>query len=143
MVPTVEETQARIQRMLQSIFGQVQVDKDGDFFFRAESTVAFGQILDWGDDDVVFNVWAPILRNVPITNELCRYVATESFVLGNLILQEGEGGRTGELQFQYRILANDIDESEVQRAVLAVAITADTLDDKLQKRFGGELTLDD
>ena len=140
-MPTVDETKIKIQRMLQSLFGSVNLDQDGDFYFRVDSTVAFGRVVDWGDGDVIFNVWAPILRDVPITNELCRYVATEGFVLGNLILQESEDGRTGELQFQYRIVANDIDESEVGHAVRAVALTADELDDKLQKRFGGSLTL--
>jgi len=142
-VATISDVQMNIQRMLQSLFGTVQLDGDGDFVFRAESTLAFGEVLDWGDGDFVFNVWAPVLVDVPITNELCRYVATESFVLGNLRLAEQEDGKTAELQFQYRIIANDIDESELKHAVSAVVLVADDLDDKLVKRFGGQLALSD
>jgi len=129
--------------MLQSTFGEVRLDSDDDFVFRGDSTMALGQVLPWGDDDVIFNLWAPVVRNVPITNELCRFVATEPFTLGNLIIQEEPDGRTGELQFQYRIPANDIDESALRLAVLMVVFTADDLDDKLVKRFGGELTFTD
>ena len=140
-MPTVSEVQGKIQRMLQKLFGSVEIDSDGDFVFKVDSTVAFGRVADWGDGDVIFNVYAPVLLDVPITNELCRYVATESFVLGNLILQEASDGRTGELQYHYRIVANDVDESEVRFAVLAVALTADELDGQLVRRFGGRVTI--
>lgn len=142
-MPTVDDTRFKVQRMLQSIFGEVTIDGDGDFMFRGDSTMTFGEVLPWGDDDVIFNVWAPVLRKVPITNELCRFVATEPFVFGNLVLHEEPDGRSGDLQFQYRILANDIDDSELRMAVLMVAMTADDLDDKLVKRFGGELSFTD
>jgi len=142
-MPTVEETSAKIQEILRKSFGKVTIDDDGDFVFPNESTVAFGRVHDWGHGDVLFGVFAPVLRNVPITNELCRYVATEQFALGHLTIREHDGGSIGELQFEYNILANDIDASEVEWAVTAVAGTANELDNKLQKRFGGELTIRD
>ena len=142
-MPTVDETRFKIQRMLQSAFGRVELDSDDEFVFRGDSTLALGQVLPYGDDEMIFNVWAPVLLNVPITNELCRFVATESYTVGNLIIREGPDGRSGELQFQYRIRANDIDESALRLAVLMVVFTADDLDDKLVKRFGGELTFTD
>lgn len=139
---TVEDVQRRIQKMLQQWLGKVEIDGDGDFVFAMDSTNAFGSVLDWGDGDVVFSVWALVLVDVPITNELCRYVATEGFVLGNLAVVEGENGGNGRLLFRYRIVANDIDDSELQAAVRAVATVADDLDDKLQKRFGGKRLAD-
>ena len=135
---TVDDTQRRIQKMLQEWLGKVEIDGDGDFVFHMESTACFGRVVDWGDGDLLFNAWAPVLLDVPLTNELYKFVATESYDVGNLMLEE-ESGNTGLLKFQYRILANDLDESELKMAVGVVASTADNLDDKLQKRFGGRL----
>lgn len=141
-MPTTDEVQFKIQKMLQGWLGSVTIDEDGDFRFPVDSTIGFGRVLDWNGEDFVFNVWAPVLHEVPITNELCHYVATEFFVLGNLAIQEDDSQRTGRLDFQYRILANDIDQSELQAAISAVVGTADDLDDKLQRRFGGKRTAD-
>ena len=136
---TVDDTQRRIQKMLHEWLGKVEIDGDGDFVFHMESTACFGRVVDWGDGDLLFNAWAPVLLDVPLTNELYKFVATESYAVGNLMLEESDSGNTGLLQFQYRILANDLDESELKMAVGVVASTADNLDDKLQKRFGGRL----
>ena len=136
---TVDDTQRRIQKMLHEWLGKVEIDGDGDFVFHMESTACFGRVVDWGDGDLLFNAWAPVLLDVPLTNELYKFVATESYDVGNLMLEESDSGNTGLLKFQYRILANDLDESELKMAVGVVASTADNLDDKLQKRFGGRL----
>jgi ABC-type ATPase with predicted acetyltransferase domain len=136
---TVDDVQRRIQKMLQQWLGKVEIDGDGDFVFHMDSTACFGRVADFGDGDIVFNAYAPVLVDVPVTNELCKFIATEHYVLGNLWLDESDSGSTGTVFFQYRILANDLDESELKMAVQIVATTADNLDDKLQKRFGGKL----
>lgn len=139
---TVQEVRRAIQGMITSWLGEVKIDGDNDFVFPLGSAVAFGRVLDWGDGDVVFNVFSPVLHEVPLSEDLFRYVATEFFVLGNFIVKVDESGKTGRLDFNYRLFANDIDQSELQKAVSAVVTTADGLDDELQKRFGGRRTSD-
>lgn len=139
---TVDQVRSRIQGLIQSWLGSVRVDADNDFIFEVGSSVTVGRVLDWGDGDVIFNVFANVLHEVPVSDALFRYVATEPFMLGNLMLFVDEGGRTARLDFNYRLYANDIDLSEVQKAVAAVATTADALDDELQRRFGGKRMTD-
>jgi hypothetical protein len=134
---SIDQIQFKVQRQLQSIFGEVQIDSDGNFKFPVESTMGFGSVHQAGDLSV-FQVFAPVLFEVPITHELAHYVATEFFMFGNLLLRPADNGRDGNLTFEYRILADNLDESELRIAVSMVCITADDLDDKLQKRFGGK-----
>jgi hypothetical protein len=139
---SVEQVTMNIQKQLQSIFGEVSLTADGVFKFPFESTVGFGEVHDMGDGLFILNVFAPVLLGVPITNELAHYVATEDHDIGNLRLTPDSDGRTGNLFFQYRLVANDVDPSELRQAVARVVLTANDLDDKLQRRFGGNRMVD-
>lgn len=138
---SIDQIQFKVQRQLQSIFGEVQLTSEGSFKFPVESTMGFGQVHEAGEH-YIFSVFAPVLIDVPITNELTHYVATEFFMIGGLRLLPADNGREGSLNFEYRILADDLDDSELRVAVSMVCVTADDLDDKLQKRFGGKRVAD-
>jgi len=107
--------------------------------FPMESTVAFASLVDWGDGDMVLNIFAPVLHQLRPTEALYRYVATEWFPFGNLRIEE-EDPNDVTLTFSCRLLANDLDMSELKIAVVQVAGTADRLDNELQPRFGGKRT---
>ncbi len=83
-------------------------------------------------------VFAPILRDLPITDELIRYVAMQSntdFAFGALALAvEGERPL---LSFGYSLLGDTLDDDELEVAVDYVAVTADNLANQLRPRFGG------
>jgi hypothetical protein len=138
----VMRARMEIQQMLQQWLGSVEIDQEGDFIIRNGSSVTFGRVVDWSDGDAVFSVFSPVLVDVPITPQLLEYAATEFFMLGHMRVIPDETGRSGQLQFEYRIMANDIDPSELQAAVLGVASVGDALDDELQVKFGGKKITD-
>jgi len=134
----VMRARMEVQQMLQQWLGSIEIDQEGDFIIRNGSSVSFGRVVDWGDGDVIFSVFCPMLVEVPITPQILEYAATESFMLGHMRVIPDDTGRSGMLQFEYRIVANDIDPSELQAAVTGVASVGDALDDELQGRFGGK-----
>lgn len=86
-------------------------------------------------------VWAPILLDVPITDELCRHVALEAkYLWGALrIYQDSDDQSTGMLAMYYVLLGDYLDPEELVMAIHMTAATADGEDDQLQKRFGGRV----
>ena len=138
----IHDVKEKIQRILTNEFGRVAIDDDGDFVVvRNSAQVFIGIIPGFGDDGVIITVRCPLVRNVEMTDELCRWVATEGHVykIGTVILNPNEDGKTGWLFFQNNIIGDDLDPSELIGSVLPVLVTSDDLDNELQARFGGEL----
>ena len=138
----VVRARMQAQQMIQQWLGSVEIDNEGDFLIRNDSTITIAQIFDWEDGDTVFNVFSPVLIEVPITPELLEYAATEFFVLGHMRVVPDESGRTGALQMEYRILANDLDLSELQAAVRTVSGVIEANFEELRQRFGGKSLLE-
>ena len=141
---TLDTVKNKVQKMLIELNGGVRIDKDGDFEIVVRSAHVFISVEEIGSDDnkrFIVRFMCPMVFKVPVTHELCLYIATEGtryrFGCINLILKED--GKTGDLFFDYTILANDLDQSEVDNAIRAVLYTAEALDTELQKRFGGEM----
>ena len=141
---TLDTVKNKLQKMLIELNGSIQIDKDGDFEIVIGSAHLFIRVVEIGPDDnkrFVVRFFSPMVLKVPVTHELCLHIATEGtnyrFGCINLILEED--GKTGDLYFSHNILANDLDQSEVDNAIRAVLYTAEELDTELQKRFGGEM----
>ena len=138
----VKKVHAKVQKILTENLGSAEIDKDGVFIVRNNSAVTFIRVKEgFGDDGVVIDVDCPLLTEVPLTNELFRYVATEGqmFMIGGLFVDVTEGESTGWLLFTYSLIADDLDESELMHSVMGITYISDKLDNELQKRFGGEL----
>jgi len=137
------EVKDRVQKMLTEFVGSVRIDSDGDFGFTYESAVVYVRAFEW-EDSIVLRIFSQFLRDVPLTPELYRWVATDGqdFLFGNTALVEFENG-IGRLDFGTYLLADYLDTEELRTAVSAVAVTADRLDDELMARFGGRRFLDD
>jgi len=137
----VNSLKNKVQRILTDNLGRVEVDRDGDFVIRYESAVSFVSVLEGFGDSLIVSLKCPLICDVKITNELCRWVATEGqkFVLGSCYLNPNEDEKTGWVYFKYAITADDLDESELMNAVGAVATTGNRLDNQLRDQFGGEL----
>jgi hypothetical protein len=133
----VAQTRSKVQHYLTKN-GRVEIDKDGDFTFQAGSTQVFIRVIDWGEGDTVVNVWAVVAGMVPVTPALFEFVATRSdeYMMGHLGCQVDEDG-TAIVTFSHRMLGNVLDEEELVHAALAVASTADRLDDEIAATFGG------
>ena len=143
----LNEVTAKVQRILAKSW-RVELSASGGFLVRLESTVCRIECLqdpDDGDDDPVFiSVRAPVLRAVPVTDDLCRWIATEGtyYRFGKAQLFYDEGEATGQLYFSHTLLGDYLDEDELNYAVAAVGFTADRLDDELLPLFGGRRAAD-
>lgn len=133
----VAETRRKVQHYLTK-HGRVEIDEDGDFSFREGSTRVFIRVLDWGDNDTIVSVWAIVAGNVPATPALFEHVATttDDYWLGHLSV-DVQDDATALVIFSHRLLGNVLDEEELMHAAMAVATTADRLDDEIVGRFGG------
>lgn len=136
MSAIVEATRGKVQKYLTESLGSVSVDQDGDFGIPYGSTVAFVSVNDAFGEHAVVDVWAIVLRDVPLTPELFRFVANKDYRFGDLIVRRNENG-LGRVIFSQGILGDFLDPEELRLAVSAVAVTADELDDEMQARFGG------
>lgn len=136
-----DQVNAKVQRMLTNRFGTVRVDKDGDFVIIWESAVVFVRAREWRDDQAIVIIRCPLVKDVPITDALCRWVAIEgqNYFLGHARLNPNKDGSTAWIYFENTILADDLDESELMESLDAVVIVSNMIDNELQQKFGGEL----
>ena len=137
---------AKVQRILAKNW-RVELESDGAFLVWFESTgcrITCQQKDDEDDGIVIIKVTAPILFNVPVTNDLFRWVATDGAdqMFGNAHLFLDESETTASLFFTEMLLGDYLDEEELNWAVSSVGFTADRLDDELLPVFGGRRTAD-
>lgn len=141
-MPTIEETHSKVQRLLLAKFGRVELDKDNDFIVQHESVVVFVRVSEgFGDDGTAVRFHCALVTGVEITNELCFWIATEGskYLLGSISLIPDSDGGHGLVTFEYSIVSDDLDESELILGLSAVVHTANKLDNEVQNMFGGEL----
>ena len=136
-----DQVTAKIQRLLANRFGSVRIDKGGDFVVTLESAVVFVRAREWGDDQAIVVIRCPLVKDVPMTDALCRWVAVEgqNYFLGHARLNPNKDGATAWIYFENTILADDLDESELMESLDAVAIVSNRLDNELHQRFGGQM----
>ena len=139
---TIDQVKNKLQKMLIEINGGIEIDSDGDFKVVYESANVFVRVYEFGaDDNKSFSIlfFCPLIRDVSVTHELCLHIATEEYRFGSLILTLKENQTEGNIDFQFGILADDLDQSEVENALYAVLFTSNRLDNELKEKFGGRL----
>ena len=143
----------KVSRYAREVFNIVQLDDDGDLVIPFESTKVWVQFIErevdperedfWNENQLsrtVVRIWAPTIIDVKPSNELYKWVATEGadFFYGHCkVTGFGDSGNV-QVLFEITIPGDTIDPGELKQALLAVAFTADDLDDELQKKFGGK-----
>ena len=96
----------------------------------------------WSENQLsrtAINIWAPTIFDVKPSNELYKWVATEGadYFYGHCkVLEYGDKGNV-QILFEVTIPGDTLDPGELKQALVAVAITADGLDDELKAKFGG------
>lgn len=149
---TVEQTMMKVQRLLTGPMGlKVTVGADGfQVGFKDVSTVINIRVKDWGtngegDPETLVLLWAPILQGVRPSPELFEWVAREGGKkwFGHIeVHNEGDSGLVL-LVMSHTLLGDFLDERELEAAFKTLLLSADTLDDELQKQFGGKRWADD
>ena len=141
-VPTVEDVTQKVQRILAKNFS-VRLGGDGGYFLDGGSTTCKVSCQQFGPaeaESVLVLLETPILYEVPITDELCRWIAIEGRrTFGQYALHPlDESEKEGNLWFDHALLGDTIDTGELCLTAGLMLAIADHEDDKLQERFGGK-----
>jgi hypothetical protein len=149
---SIAEAKDKVLTMLtEGMSLKVQVGKDNTFIvgFDDLSTAVFFNFTEQTFDgdaapQAFVYITAPILRQVPPSNELYKWIAVQGtgFRLGCVEAFENEDG-TLFLRYKYVLLADFLDEDELSTAMWSVLHTANELDDILQKEHGGRRWVDE
>ncbi|MEY2634517.1 MAG: hypothetical protein RIS75_457, partial [Actinomycetota bacterium] len=146
----------KVSRYAANLFQDVKIDSDGDLVISYESTIMFVRVIERDLDQkgldfynkfslstTVIRVWAVALVELKPSAELFKWVATEGqeFFYGAFYLNESKDG-TYELVFQLNLPGDELDQGELNSALISIANGADDLDEELQKRFGGKRIAD-
>jgi hypothetical protein len=136
----VEVVREKVQRFLTAKLGSVEIDSDGDFVLRNESAAGFVTIIDWGNDKTIVRVWSPVLREVGLTADVYKWVATDGqenyFGHAHVVTADGQAGM---IVWEHELLGDYLDEDELMIAVYGVVGVANDIDDDLKSKFGGKL----
>ncbi len=138
---TREDVQAKVQRILANNF-KVELGRDGNsFMLRLESTSVRVSVdenpLQAKDEDIwMVRVLAPILRDIELSDELAREIATSQKRFGSITWSDNV------VSINHNLVGNTLDEHELGLSVVFVGMVADQLDDEWQSRFGGKRMAD-
>ena len=130
----------KVQRFLIDSFGRIEVLEDGGFSMRHGSAQMFIRCWSHDEDDapVLVRIDCPVLFGAKDTPALFEYIAlhADDRVFGHLHAERTDDGVM--VLNTHTLLGDFLDQEELERACIIVAIAADELDDELQGRFGGE-----
>lgn len=129
---------------LHTLFGEVNVKTMDDTFVLQEgSTFVYVRTFPIGEKKSSVEIFAYVVVDVPVTEQLMRYLLTYNLrlVLGAFGLARGEGDQ-GTVLLTHTILGDSMDREELYGSVSAIARVADDLDDQIVTAFGGQTALD-
>lgn len=140
----LDDIRAKVQRLLAQGF-EVRLGSGGEWIVPHGSANVWIEVESFDGPEgelglITFTV--PLLRQVPLTPEVYKWVALEGhqFRIGTVCAYEyTDKPGVGNLMFEYRIFGADVDESELSTSVILMAITGDRIDTELNAKFGGEM----
>ena len=136
-----------VRKILTSEFGSISEDDNGSFFIRNDSTVAFVDISDWdhaGQNVGVIETYAIVASGLKEVNkDLAVELTTDlSRRFGSWFFLKRPDGLWN-LIFKADLIGATVDAAELINAVMLVAIVANEEDDKIVRKYGGEVFLTD
>ncbi|MEK6289545.1 MAG: YbjN domain-containing protein [Acidobacteriota bacterium] len=129
---------------LHTLFGEVNVKvMDDTFVLQEGSTFVYVRTLAIGEKKSGVEVFAYVVVDVEVTEQLMRYLLTYNLrlILGGFGLARGEGDK-GTVLLTHTILGDSMDREELYASVSAIARVADDLDDQIVTAFGGRTARD-
>lgn len=149
---TIAESRSKVINMLtEGLEVNVTLGKDNTLMVRGDD-LSTAVLFDFSEQDfdgkadtqTFVHITAPMLRDIPASPELYKWVAVNGtgFRIGCVEAFEEDGG-TVFLRYKYVLLADYLDEDELSTAMWTVLFTADRLDDELQQLFGGKRFIDE
>lgn len=138
MAGDVAATTAKVQQYLTQNFGNVSIDRDGNFSLRHGSVRIFVRVATRDEVDWTWvRLWILLLYRVKETPALFEHIALhkDEYLFGHLYAVRGEEGII--IGLRHVLLGEHLDEEELCRAVGSMLVSADKLDDELKTQFGG------
>ena len=138
-------TREKVQSILTSKLGQIQLGRDGDFRIEYESTMVNISITEL-DDWTLVNVTSPIAFNSNHSSEIfewCNF-ANMTLEFGTVIYSYNpdSDGKQNMTVIKHVLLGNTLDPEELMQAVIAVINAANDFDEVFVDKFGGQRYLD-
>jgi hypothetical protein len=128
----------KVKGMLIATFGSVTELASERFSFPYESTEAFVEIGTWNEEPVV-KVFAPVSRNVKISEELAlRIMTDDATFFGEWEVWEYDASTdAGSLVISQLLLGENLDDIELKLAMAFIAHTANSASKWVTSDFGG------
>lgn len=133
-------TRAKVQQYLTRNFGDVNIHADGNYSLRNGSTRLFVSIRTF-EEEASPSTWVilqiPVLCRIQESPAVFEYVALhcDDYIVGHLGVRRTDDGLI--ITCTHTLLGDYLDEEELVRAVAFMLVSADMLDDELEKHFGG------
>lgn len=134
----VVTTRQLVNEYLAGAFDEVEV-ADGVWTIRYGSAKVDITVDVFDEDSSVVRVVSPAVTGCAPSPELYKFIATDAPKHAFGHLEAIEQGDTITITFGHSLLGDFLDDAELRTAVIAVAFTADELDDELAARFGGQV----
>lgn len=137
----ISRVRDKVQGILAREF-QAELEQDGGYGIRYESArllIDIEQDPEADDAPVLISLMAPLVFNLQPSADLFEYVATHSadYYFGHLVATRMDDGSIM-VSSHHTLLGDFLDDEELIRAVVVVLSSADTVDDEIKNRFGGE-----
>jgi hypothetical protein len=129
------ETTRKVNEYLSS-FDDVEQDDEGNASVPWGSARVFITVETFDQDEAVVKACATVVQGAKPTPELFHHVATHQSEVGHLAAVEEPDG-TATITFSHSLLGEFLNPAELRLTIVAVAHTADQLDDALAAQFGG------
>ena len=130
-----------VRKILSTTFGSISENADGTFFIQHESAVAYIGVDDWDHDGQnvgVIEVFAIVALGLKeINKDLAVELTTDlSRRFGSWFFTPNTEGNYN-LIFKTDLIGATVDAAELINAVRLVAIVANEEDDKIVRKYGG------
>lgn len=139
--PAVQACYERITPMIKEIFGEFAVpyaDEPG-FSVAIGSAFVTIHVNPWGSDDTAILTYAWVVTGAETTPDLMRYLLAK-----NIDLRIGAFGldSAGDILLQHSINGAACDKEDLKASAMSILTYADTVDDEIVARFGGQRAID-
>jgi len=140
----VSQVQKKVQSILSSELGSVNVDADGNLKITYESTLLMINTEEFGQkgDETIIEMTGVVTMDTPASPKLYKYLNEKNSGLHFGSIHHVEGTKSTLILLKYSILGDFLDPEELLNAVRAVILMSDLLDDEITKEFGGTRFID-
>ena len=136
-----EECYDKVAGFCKELFGEMARPQDEFPSFRISfgSAVVYVSVRAWGDDDATIAVGSWVITGVEMTPELMEFLIRRNH---NMRFGAFSIDDENDIHFEHTIVGSTVDKGELEASIKGVANIADSYDDEIKERFGGNRARD-